>query len=124
MYNGKHIPEKKNTNIIGSPNFVSLNVHKGCEPSRRDDIQSCIYVILYMLVGRLEWFNNEGLEQIQDMKEKTVDSEDLPQFIKIMLHYAYDMKFEEEPDYNYLIDLMNKERLENGYSDRDKFEWD
>ena len=56
-YNGEHIPEKKINSLIGSPNFVSLNVHKGIEPSRRDDVESCIYIILYLLLnGELPWF--------------------------------------------------------------------
>ena len=49
IYNGNHIQEKKITKILGSPNFVSLNIHNHIEPSRRDDLESCIYIMLSML---------------------------------------------------------------------------
>ena len=50
IINKKHIQQKSINNIIGSENFVSLNVINLVEPSRRDDIESIIYVIIYMLL--------------------------------------------------------------------------
>jgi len=47
--NGKHIEMKTNQPMIGSPNFVSLNVENGITPSRRDDVESVIYIMLYLL---------------------------------------------------------------------------
>ena len=41
-FNGKHIVKKNINSIIGSGNFVSINIHNGSEPSRRDDLESCI----------------------------------------------------------------------------------
>jgi serine/threonine protein kinase len=124
VYNGKHIDEKNEKHIIGSPNFVSVNVHNGLEPSRRDDIESCIYVILNMLVGPLEWFNkNITLNEICILKTEILLYEDLPSFIKIMLHYTRSMKFEEEPDYDYLINLMVTVFNENRFNNDTKYEW-
>jgi len=54
-HDGKHIEERKINQIIGTVNFVSLNVHKFLEPSRRDDLESVIYIIIYMLYGLLPW---------------------------------------------------------------------
>ena len=49
--NGKHICEKNIHSIIGSANFVSLNVINLIEPSRRDDIESLILIYLYMILS-------------------------------------------------------------------------
>jgi serine/threonine protein kinase len=108
-YNGKHIEEKNINSIIGSANFVSLNVHNLIEPSRRDDIESCIYIILTMLLGKLEWFNKTKLEEIAVLKKQILTIDEVPSFIKIMLYYIRTIHFDEKPDYEYLINLMVKE---------------
>jgi len=122
-YNGIHIEEKKIKSIIGSTNFVSLNIHHNIEPSRRDDIESCIYVILTMLFGRLEWFTKSDINEIIDLKQKIVLVEEVPSFIKVMLYYVRKMKFDEEPDYYHLINLLSKEFTNNKFKNDGKFEW-
>ena len=122
-YNGKHIEEKNIKNIIGSPNFVSLNIHNNIEPSRRDDIESCIYVILTMLFGSLEWFHKDNLNEIIQLKTQIISVNEVPSFIKKMLYYVRTMKFDERPDYDYLINLMVKEFNNNNFKNDGKFEW-
>jgi serine/threonine protein kinase len=122
-FNGKHIEEKNIRNIIGSPNFVSLNVHYNIEPSRRDDIESCIYVILTMLFGKLEWFDKTNLNEIAQLKKQIISIDEVPSFIKIMLYYVRSMKFDEKPDYDYLINLMVKEFNTNKFKNDGKYEW-
>lgn len=107
-YNGRHILEKKMTNIIGSANFVSLNIHNYIEPSRRDDIESCIYILLYMYLGDLEWFHLP-LDTIYTLKKELTKVDDVPLFIKQMLEYSYTLKFEDKPDYRFLISLLTCE---------------
>lgn len=108
-YNGKHIEQKKISNIIGTPNFVSLNVHKGIEPSRRDDLESCIYVIANMILGDLDWFNCNTLTEMCVLKEKLRYKDDCPIFLKRMLEYIYLLDFNEKPNYDYLINIMLNE---------------
>lgn len=122
-YNGKHIEEKNIKNIIGSPNFVSLNIHNNIEPSRRDDIESCIYVILTMFFGRLEWFDKNNLSEIAELKKQIISVDEVPSFIKIMLYYVRSMKFDEQPDYDYLINLMATEFNNNNFKNDGKYEW-
>jgi serine/threonine protein kinase len=121
-YDGNHIEEKQITNIIGSVNFVSLNVHKGIEPSRRDDIESCIYIILYLLQnGELPWTKEKEKENKKDkeinikkivyLKEQLTNADDhsLSPFIKEMLLKSRQLAFNEEPKYNELINILEKE---------------
>jgi serine/threonine protein kinase len=122
-FNGKHIEEKNIRNIIGSPNFVSLNVHHNIEPSRRDDIESCIYIILTMLFGKLEWFDKTNLYEIAQLKNQIISIDEVPSFIKRMLYYVRSMKFDEKPDYDYLINLMVKEFNTNNFKNDNKYEW-
>jgi len=54
----RHMPYKDNkSNFTGIARFTSLNSHFGIEPSRRDDIESLIYCLIYMLKGFLPWQN-------------------------------------------------------------------
>ena len=108
-YYGTHIEEKSINKIVGSPNFVSLNVHNLIEPSRRDDIESCIYIILTMLLGKLEWFHKSNIIEIANLKKEIISNDEIPSFIKNMLYYIRQLDFNEKPDYEYLIKLMMTE---------------
>jgi serine/threonine protein kinase len=123
IYNGNHIQEKKLTKILGSPNFVSLNIHNHIEPSRRDDLESCIYIMLSMLFGKLVWFDKSDLNDIYKLKEQIILSEEVPTFIKILLNYVRKMKFDETPDYNYIINIIIETFKTNLFENNDKFEW-
>lgn len=105
-YNGTHIEEKKIKSVIGSVNFVSLNVHKLIEPSRRDDLESCIYIILTSLVRNVEWFGKTDLNEIFFFKQNIIYNDNVPQVIKNMLHYVRSLEFKETPNYDYLIQLL------------------
>ena len=105
-YDGTHIEEKNINNIVGSLNFVSINVHNYIEPSRRDDIESCIYVILTMLLGDLEWFKETDINKIALLKRNIINDDKIPIFIKTMLTYIRSIEFDATPDYDYIISLM------------------
>jgi serine/threonine protein kinase len=105
-YNGIHIEEKHINHIVGSLNFVSINVHKHIEPSRRDDIESCIYVILTMLLGNLKWFEETDINKMILLKINIINDDKIPIFIKKMLNYIRSIEFDATPDYDYIINLM------------------
>jgi len=108
-HNGKHIEEKQITSMIGSANFVSLNVHKGIEPSRRDDVVSCIYIMLYLFLGGdLPWLLEKDMKRMVQLKEQLTNT-NVPQFIKNSLTIVYKLEFNAEPDYKELINIFEME---------------
>jgi casein kinase 1 len=119
-YNGKHIAETRINTLVGTANFVSLNVHKGIEPSRRDDIESCIYIMLYMFTGKLEWFDFKTNRQIYELKRDIIS---VPPFIKQLLTYVRELKFDERPNYDYIIDILDLEYTINLFVNDGKYEW-
>ena len=47
--NVTHISIKQNKEIIGTPRFISINMHECIEPSRRDDLESIGYIMIFLL---------------------------------------------------------------------------
>lgn len=105
---GEHCPDTWTTTMIGSPFFASLRVHEGHRYSRRDDLISLGYVLLYItgfswnltnvkLEGSpmdLEYPMNRQLrEQKANMKSFSIPS------MKYYFQYVYGLEYEEAPKY-------------------------
>jgi casein kinase I homolog HRR25 len=67
----RHIPCTTNYPLIGTAAFASLNNHYGLEQSRRDDLESLAYVLLYFLRGSLPWYGAPNSTKKQRLKFTT-----------------------------------------------------
>ena len=127
---GRHIKFNKNYYLIGSLFFSSCNAIQGYEISRRDDLESLGYVILYLANGCwLPWQNDDKNTNLEDKqlakiigKMKMEISEEklccgLPEEFISYMKYVKHLEFEEEPNYQYLYNLflsvLSKNELKN-----------
>ena len=102
--NKTHIDLKTNRPMIGTPNFVSVNVHNGLEPSRRDDLESVAYMMIYFQLGQLEWMNSyTDLDKMREMKINVFNNNKIHSSILIFLDYCRKLRFDETPNYNIII---------------------
>ena len=123
---GQHIWYKDGKSVKGNRKFISLNTHFGIEISRRDDIESLGYNLIYFIKGALPWSKITESHDIRDKKISTsLDElcEGLPEEFKAFVEHARNLKFEERPDYCYLNELLKKVAEKNEI-DIDKVEYD
>jgi len=52
---GSHIKYMDKKGLVGTARYTSVNAHLGIEQSRRDDLISIGYLIVYFMKGRLPW---------------------------------------------------------------------
>lgn len=114
--NKKHIECKAYKKMIGKNIiFGSINNLIGFELSRRDDLQSLSYMLIYFIKGGLPWDNlnikktEEKIKVVLEMKKNIKDeilTEDLPENIKLFVSYIKRLQFKDEPNYDYLKNLL------------------
>uniref|UniRef100_A0A6C0ITB9 non-specific serine/threonine protein kinase n=1 Tax=viral metagenome TaxID=1070528 RepID=A0A6C0ITB9_9ZZZZ len=98
--------------IIGTPKYMSVNIHEQLsEPSRRDDIESCLYIILELIWGKLIWDTND-LQKMTQIKKQFIKLEwkgsENSSFLIDLLVYTRSLSFEEEPNYKYIIETLSQ----------------
>jgi len=109
--NDVHIENKQTSKIIGTPIFASVYVHNLNQPSRRDDLESMLYVLLDLHLGTLEWKNCENYDEIKEKKQNLLETDYLPEQFKKFLIYVRQLNYAEKPDYRYLMDLLFTSKL-------------
>ncbi|CAG9539098.1 unnamed protein product [Cercopithifilaria johnstoni] len=125
----KHIPYEENIEFFGSLCFASLNKHLGTVSSRRDDLESCIYIILYFLNGSLPWQicgKSNELEQVLEIKTSIsteVLCHGLPTQFATVLNYCRALKFDDEPNYLFIRQLFRDLFKSLNYKEDWNFDW-
>lgn len=111
---GFHWKYAEGVSFAGNYIFCSSNVLKGVKPSRRDDLESLAYVLVYLRCGRLPWMklNSDNLAARSKHYERKVSlnaaqvCSGLEVEYQEFLLYCRSLRFEEKPNYEYLGNLF------------------
>ncbi|THU57530.1 hypothetical protein C4D60_Mb03t04490 [Musa balbisiana] len=127
-----HIPYRENKNLTGTARYASVNTHLGVEQSRRDDLESLGYVLMYFLRGSLPWQGlkagnkKQKYDKISEKKMLTpVEAlcRSYPSEFISYFHYCRSLRFEDKPDYSYLKRLFRDLFIREGYQFDYVFDW-
>eukprot|EP00210_Caulerpa_lentillifera_P002175 g2089.t1 len=97
----------------GTVRYASVHAHLGRTASRRDDLESLAYTLLFLLKGRLPWQGFQGeLKGYNVCKKKmATPSEALcryaPCAFKLFTDAVISLKFQEDPKYDLYIGWFN-----------------
>ncbi|CAO1945248.1 unnamed protein product [Urochloa humidicola] len=128
----QHIPYRENKNLTGTARYASVNTHLGIEQSRRDDLESLGYVLMYFLRGSLPW---QGLkagtkkQKYEKISEKKVATSiealcrGYPTEFASYFHYCRSLRFDDKPDYSYLKRLFRDLFIREGFQFDYVFDW-
>ena len=109
-------PYIKKKKLTGTARYASIHALEEYEQSRRDDLESVGYVLLYFLRGSLPW---QGLkvktkearyQKILEKKKETSSEElckNFPEEFQEYVTYTRNLGYTDDPDYDMLRGLFN-----------------
>ena len=123
--NGKHIPFQEGKSLTGTSRYASIGSHLGYEQSRRDDLESLAYSLIYFSRGSLPWMGikaqnkEEKYKKILQIKlNSTVNvlCDKLPKEFIEFVNYIKNLAFDEKPNYQYLKSILGNIYENHNYS--------
>eukprot|EP01084_Bolivina_argentea_P018238 33967_1 len=128
----RHIPYVEGKSLTGTARYASINTHLGIEQSRRDDLESLGYVLMYFNRGQLPWQGlkaNTKKEKYNRIAEKKMSTpveilcKHFPAEFATYLNYCRALRFDDKPDYAYLRRLFRDLFFRQGYAADYRFDW-
>jgi casein kinase 1 len=119
--NQEHVAFKDGFELIGTLRYASVNNHKGIQQTRRDDLESFLYMMLYLWKGTLPWqgINTKNKKEKSKiiLEHKIKYAEDFAKDIHVLLfefyRYVKSLGFSKKPDYREWIEKF-RDQLKGG----------
>lgn len=109
-----HIRSTANHSIVGTLAFTSVNGQQGYAQSRRDDLESLAYTIIYLVRGDLPWAYLSAIGDHEAVLRKkmqiTVEElcEGLPTPFYEFVNHIRSLGFDQKPDYQHLHSILSQ----------------
>ncbi|CEP01186.1 Casein kinase I [Plasmodiophora brassicae] len=128
----QHIPYLEHKSLTGTARYASINTHLGIEQSRRDDLESIGFLLMYFNRGSLPWqglkanTKKEKYDKISEKKMSTpieVLCKNFPTEFSTYMNYCRTLRFDDKPDYAYLRRLFRDLFFRQQYEVDYVFDW-
>lgn len=128
---GRHLPFSKKNKVTGTMYYLSVFGHLGIQPSRRDDLISLGYMLVFLLKGELPWMNLKGdlQEKVKTMfqMKSSINFEGfckgLPQEFCEYLRCVSSLPFNQKPNYEYFEGLFKRVLKNLETEEEGVFDW-
>ena len=102
----RHCGLKTNETIIGTHRYMSVNTHQGFTQSRRDDLESLGYILMFLYHGKLPWQHQTSLSAVIKQKQDfTWCNNTIGEFV-LFINYCKNLSFTDKPNYIYLQNIL------------------
>ena len=109
----KHVKFELTGRMFGTVRYASYNASRGCQQSRRDDLESVGNMLIYLYTGVLPWKGINLKDKLRKKKyldmlllKKYTTNEvicnGMPKEFLEYYKYCRNLTFEQDPDYEYL----------------------
>ncbi|XP_055300770.1 casein kinase I-like [Sitodiplosis mosellana] len=133
----EHVKRMKLQSFTGTARYASISAQQQYTTSRKDDLESLGYILIYFLKTRLPWqhvpkVGSNGMtpkqrkERILEIKMSTNPTElctGLPHEFQQFISYCRKLDFDETPSYGYLRRLLGGQMERNLYVKDWMYDW-
>ena len=120
----KHVKFELTGRMFGTVRYASYNASRGCQQSRRDDLESIGNMLIYLYTGVLPWKGinlkdkqkNEKYSHMLLLKKYTTNEvicNGMPKEFLEYYRYCRNLNFEQDPDYEYLRNCFRRMLIVN-----------
>uniref|UniRef100_A0AC35EU26 Protein kinase domain-containing protein n=1 Tax=Panagrolaimus sp. PS1159 TaxID=55785 RepID=A0AC35EU26_9BILA len=131
----KLLAPRKSVPFMGTVKYASRTVHERGERSRKDDIESWVFMITEFIDEKaLSWRKSTNRDEI--LKEKSFFMSDdgithlysknkkIPEEFRPIIHYVMSLEFSSSPDYMYIKKTLREAMEKRNIYPNDPWEWD
>lgn len=125
--NGELRPPRENAGFRGTSRYASLASHRQQELGRVDDIWSLLFMLIEFATGTLPWRKYKEKEEIGRCKEEVIGTglvQSLPREFRPFLAHLQTLRYEDEPNYDFLLELMEQALRRRGYPPNKRLDWE
>lgn len=128
-----HYDMHDKTSLIGNIKFMSIDVLLGKNPCPKTELESFLYLIIYLIKKKLPWSAIKGKNH-EDKKNKIIKCHQrttnkvlcnkIPYQIAYIYYNVIELKENEEPKYKYYLKILKEFLFLNKTADDIKFCWE
>jgi serine/threonine protein kinase len=129
----EHRDYSRHNGLVGTAQYVSINTHLGDQQSRRDDLESIMYLLIRFLIGKLPWSEIKDRDP-ETRNEKITQSKihttaeglcmEIPNEFRALLEEIRRLGYEVTPKYSWMRAVMRNLFVESGFVFDGVFDWD